>query len=62
MHSHHTADLHVDSDPQGGFKIGPSAILEFLPLSLHPLDGHGVMVVIGNRLGGVSVLHYSVNS
>lgn len=61
-HSHHTADIHMDSDPQGGFKLGPSAILEFLPLSLRPVGGYSVLVAIGNRLGGVSVLLYSAKS
>lgn len=61
-YSQHCADLPVDSDPLGGFKIGPSATVEFLPLSLQALSADNVLVVISNRLGGVTVLQYSAHN
>ncbi len=68
-HSPHTPVAHtkgrrdgglpyVDREPLGGFKMGPSASAQFIPLSVCGVLGSGVLVMSIDRQGGVSVINY----
>lgn len=46
-------------DMVGGYKLGPSLTVEFLPLMLRPLMGCGLLVAVGSRLGGTTLACYS---
>ena len=48
----------MEADPQLGFKFGPSMSVEFLPLSLCVVARRGVVLAVGNRLGGISLVCY----
>lgn len=45
-------------EPAGGFKLGPSSVIEFLPLSLCTLMGRGLAIAMRNKLGGTAVACY----
>ena len=45
-------------DPAGGYKIGPSLAVEFLPVLLRPVVGCGLLVAMANKLGGVTIGSY----
>lgn len=45
-------------DPAGGYIIGPSPAVEFLPLLFRPVMGCGLLVAMANKLGGVTVVSY----
>ena len=48
----------MEMDPQLGFKIGPSVSVEFLPRYLCVVARRGVVLAVGNRLGGISLVCY----
>lgn len=45
-------------DPAGGYKIGPSLAVEFLPVLLRPVMGCGLLVAMANKTGGTTVASY----
>ncbi len=57
--SQHPHPHTVDSDPVGGFKIGPAMETKFLPLALTAVD-NGLLVVIRDKFSTLSVIHYSL--
>ena len=48
-----------DSQPQTGFKLGPSTIAEYLPLSVCGVSGFGVLVLFTNTTGHVDISYYT---
>ena len=47
-------------EPVGGYKIGPSPSVEFLPSLVRPLmAGCGFLVAMDNKMGGVTVACYT---
>ena len=46
-------------EPTGGYKIGPSVLVEILPIMLCSLMGPGLVVAMANKLGGVTVAGYT---
>ena len=46
-------------EPVGGYKVGPSPVVEFLPTMLLSLKGGGLLVTMANKMGGVSVAGYA---
>lgn len=46
-------------EPAGGYKLGPSPVVEFLPTMLLCLKGGGLLVTMANKMGGVSVAGYA---
>lgn len=49
-------------EPAGGYKLGPSLAVEFLPLKLGSMMGCGLVVAMANKLGGVTVAGYAKQS
>lgn len=45
-------------EPVGGYKLGPSPVVEFLPTMIHSPMGCGLIVVTVNKLGGVTVAYF----
>ena len=56
--SHDSHPHTVDSDPVGGFKIGPSLETQFLPLYVTAVNS-GLLVTIRDKNSIPSVIHYS---
>ena len=61
----HTAEQSVmaalpltEVEPVEGFKIGPSASVDFLPLTVYNFLDCGLFVLVRNRLGAVYVILY----
>lgn len=46
-------------DPVGGYKLGPSLVVEFLPLLLRSMMECGIVVAVANKLGGVTLAGYA---
>jgi hypothetical protein len=46
-------------DPVGGYKLGPSLVVEFLPILLRSMMGCGLVVAMANKLGGVTLAGYT---
>ena len=47
-------------EPVGGYRLGSSMAMEFLPFSISPLmSGCDFMVAIGNKLGEMTVASYT---
>ena len=46
-------------DPAGGYKLGPSLVVEFLPLLLRSMQGCGLVIAMANKQGGVTVAGYA---
>ena len=46
-------------DPVGGYKLGPSQVVEFLPIFLRSMMGCGLVVAMANKLGGVTIAGYA---
>ena len=57
--SHHPHPHTEDSDPVGGFKIGPSTSVKFLPLNVTAVD-NGLLVMLGSKQSELTVVHYSL--
>lgn len=47
-----------ESEPQGGFKLGPSASVEFVPLSTQTLGNHVLVMTLYNKSGAVTIVCY----
>ena len=52
---------YTEGEPQAGFKLGPSAAVEFVPLAVHTLSGYGVVVTLRDKAGGVTVVSYTTS-
>ena len=50
---------YVEGEPQAGFKLGPSATVDFLPLAVYTLLDCGVLVTLRDKAGGVTVVSYT---
>ena len=46
-------------DPVGGYKLGPSLAVEFLPVLLRSMMGCGLVIAMANKLGGVTLAGYA---
>ena len=49
----------MEGEPQAGFKLGPSATVDFLPLTVCTLLDCGVLVTLRDKAGGVAVVSYT---
>ena len=49
---------YVETEPQWGFKLGPSASIQFIPLTMRALLGCGLLVVLVNKLGHITIVSY----
>ena len=57
VHSNQKELPYTEVEPLGGYKLGPSAIVKFLPIAVHPLIcNSGLVVLLQNRLGGFTVI------
>lgn len=52
---------YTEGEPQAGFKLGPSAAVEFIPLAVNTLSGYGVLVVLRDKTGGVTIVTYKAS-
>ena len=52
----------TEVEPVEGFKLGPSASVNFLPLTVYNFLDCGVFVLVRNRLGAVYVVLYMRSS
>ena len=50
---------YMEGEPQAGFKLGPSATVDFLPLTVCTLLDCGVLVTLRDKAGGVTVVSYA---
>ena len=50
---------YVEGEPQAGFKLGPSATVDFLPLAVYTLLDCGVLVTLRDKARGVTVVSYT---
>ena len=50
---------YIEGEPQAGFKLGPSATVDFLPLAVYTLLDCGVLVTLRDKAGGVTVVSYT---
>ena len=48
-----------ESQPQSGFKLGPSTVTEYLPLSVCEVAGFGVLVLFTNTTRDVDITYYT---
>ena len=48
----------TEMEPVEGFKLGPSASVDFLPLNVHNFLDCGLFVLVRNRVGAVYVVLY----
>lgn len=49
---------HTEVEPVESFKLGPSASVDFLPLTVHNFLDCGLFVLLRNRLGVMYVVLY----
>ncbi len=49
---------YVDTEPLGGYKIGPSSRVEFIPLAVYRGLGGGLLVMVIDGQGAVTVINY----
>lgn len=54
----HHSHVYVDTEPLGGYKIGPSTTVDFVPLAIYEVFGGGLLVMVKDRCGGVTVINY----